>query len=85
MAEKGRKWLTFCRPTAEAELAKLQRQYRAAEGGRKAYSDETQATLRKQVGETLLCCSFASSQVTLCSLFLSLFFFSLSLCAARVD
>jgi hypothetical protein len=33
----------------EAELARLQRQYRIAEGDRKAYSDESQSTLRKQV------------------------------------
>lgn len=34
--------------TAEQELAKLQRQYRIMEGDRKAYSEESQNTIRKQ-------------------------------------
>ncbi len=33
----------------EAELARLQRQYRMAEGDRKAYNDEANTTIRKQV------------------------------------
>lgn len=33
---------------AEAELAKLQRQYRIMEGDRRAYCEESQNTIRKQ-------------------------------------
>ena len=33
---------------AEAELAKLQRQYRIMEGDRKAYCEESQNVIRKQ-------------------------------------
>ena len=35
--------------TAEQELAKLQRQYRIIEGDRRAYSEETQNHIRKQM------------------------------------
>ncbi len=34
---------------AEQELAKLQRQYRIIEGDRRAYSEETQNQIRKQM------------------------------------
>ena len=35
--------------SAEQELAKLQRQYRIIEGDRRAYSEETQNLIRKQM------------------------------------
>lgn len=38
----------FCN-TAEQELAKLQRQYRIIEGDRRAYSEETQNQIRRQL------------------------------------
>jgi hypothetical protein len=34
---------------AEAELSKLKKQYRLAEGDRKSYNDKTQAEIRLQV------------------------------------
>jgi hypothetical protein len=33
----------------EAEIARLQRQYRVLDGDRRAYADEAQLTLKKQV------------------------------------
>ncbi|XP_044304025.1 outer dynein arm-docking complex subunit 1 isoform X1 [Varanus komodoensis] len=41
----------YCVPTAETELAKLQRQFRLLEGNRHAYTLESRETIRRQMAE----------------------------------